>query len=226
MVMDPNDVVQGSFFFSSNQIRKTRELLPKHLRNCTRFELLTSCLWKCRTIALELDPKETARFSCITSIRGKKNVNNLSLPSGYYGNTFAYPAAVSNVRVLHKSPLGYAVEIVKRAKGRVNEEYMKPVADLMVIIGRPLHTVSGNYIVSDTTHVGFDEVDFGWGLPLFGGPAMALSLISMYVPYEDKWEKGAVVLICLPTLVMERFEQELKPYKMHHFKDLKIVSSL
>lgn len=92
----------------------------------------------------------------------------------------------------------------------MNEEYTKSVADLMVIKGRPLHTVPGNYIVSDTTHVWFDEVDFGWGLPTFGGPAMALSLISMYVLYEEKWEKGAVMLICLPTLVMEMLERELK----------------
>nr|GMN27950.1 hypothetical protein TIFTF001_041104 [Ficus carica] len=232
MVMDPNNVVQCSFFFSSNQIRNLRELLPKHLRNCTRFELLTACLWKCRTIALELDPKETVRVSCMTSIRGNKNVNNLRLPLGYYGNAFAYPAAVSNVRVLCDSPLGYAVKLVKKAKDQVNDEYIKSVADLIVIKGRPLYTVPGNYIVSDQTRVGFNEVDFGWGLPVFGGPAMTLSLFSLYIPYEEKGEKGVVVPLCLPTAsAMERFKQELKKmtdeeYKMYHFKDFKIVSSL
>ncbi|EXC26215.1 Benzyl alcohol O-benzoyltransferase [Morus notabilis] len=233
MIMDPNDVVQRSFFFSSNQIRNMKKQLPIHLQNCSRFELITACLWKCRTIALELDPKETVIVSCITSLRGNNNAKNLSLPLGYYGNAFAYPAVVLKAKVLCESSLGHVVELVKKAKAEMNEDYIRSVADLMVTRGRPLYAVSGNYIVSDNTRVGFGDIDFGWGLPVFGGPAKALSLISFYVAYE---EKGVVVPICLPTVrAMDRFEQELKKmtdihqekhYTTYQLKEFKIVSSL
>ena len=234
MTWDPNDVVQQSFFFGPNQIRALRKHLPPHLaKNSTRFEVLTACLWKCRTLALNLNADDVVRVSCITTIRGKKNHSGqLLLPLGYYGNGFAFPAAVSKAGVLTESSLGYAVELVKKAKAQVNKEYMKSVADLMVIRGRPRYIEPGNFIVSDLSRASFGEINFGWGLPEYGGLATAMSLIiSFYASFENEGEKGVVVPICLPTaLAMERFQQELKKMtdepNVYDIKCFKIRSSL
>ncbi|PON34201.1 Transferase [Trema orientale] len=233
MILDPNNLVQRSFYFGSNEIRALRGHLPPRLaKNCSRFDLLTACLWKCRTLALNLNPDDVVRLSCVTSMRGKKNGDKeLIVPLGYYGNAMAYPAAVSEAKVLCESPLGYAVELVRSAKAEVNEEYIKSVADLMVIKGRPRFTEPGNFIVSDTTRVGLEKLDFGWGLPEYGGLATAMSLISFYAAYETAGEKGVVVPICLPTvLAMERFQRELKKItqlpNVYDIKDLMIMSSI
>ncbi|KAG5524582.1 hypothetical protein RHGRI_031300 [Rhododendron griersonianum] len=82
----------------------------------------------------------------------------------------------------------------------------RSVADLMVIKGRPLSTVAGNFIVSDVRRLGLDTVDFGWGKPVYGGIARAFPVVSFYINFKD----GIVVPICLPGLAMERFEEELK----------------
>ncbi|KAE9445380.1 hypothetical protein C3L33_22722, partial [Rhododendron williamsianum] len=131
------------------------------------------------------------------------------VPHGYYGNVVTCPAAVSKAGKVCTFPLEYTVELVKMAKSQMTAEYFKSVADLMVIKGRPLYTVAGNFIVSDARHLGGDTVDFGWGKPVYAvtaRTARAFPVISFYMNFKD----GIVVPICLPEPVMERFEEELK----------------
>lgn len=210
---NPNDLDHKAFFFGPKEIMSLRNQLPPHLnKNCTTFELLTASIWRCRTVALELDPDEIVRVSFAFNSRGKRS--NMQIPQGYYGNTFVFPAVCSRVDALCKSPLGYAVELVKEAKAEVNEEYIRSVADLMVIKGRPGPTIMGDlyFIVSDTTRAGFEEIDFGWGKPVFAGISGSALFISFYVNYQKKndGECGIVVPIRLPFSAMERFEEEIK----------------
>ncbi|KAA8525027.1 hypothetical protein F0562_011335 [Nyssa sinensis] len=81
-------------------------------------------------------PKSIVCISYITNAHGK---HVLHLPFGYYGNAFAFPTTLSKEIMLSITPLGYALELVKKAKGQVIEDYIKLVADLMVIKGRPLY---------------------------------------------------------------------------------------
>ena len=64
------NMIQRSFFFSSDVMKNIRNQLPEHLVNCSQFELLTACLWKCRTLALKFDPDELVRVSCVVGARG------------------------------------------------------------------------------------------------------------------------------------------------------------
>ena len=68
--LNSNDVIQRSFFFTSNFMRSVRKQLPDRLANCSQFELLTACLWKCRTVALKHDPDELVSVSCAVGARG------------------------------------------------------------------------------------------------------------------------------------------------------------
>ncbi|XP_062029769.1 alcohol acyl transferase 2-like [Rosa rugosa] len=201
-------MVQKSFYFGPNEIRALKKHLPPHLSNCSTFDLITSCLWKCRTVALELNPEQVVRVSCIVNARGKRN--SLRLPLGYYGNAFVYPAAVSGVKQLCESPLGYALELVMKAKNEMNEEYMRSVADLMVIKGQPPYTLTGNFTVSDNRRFGLADVNLGWGKPTFSGPAKALKFLSFYIQHKKEKEDGILVPVCLPSWSMARFQQELE----------------
>ncbi|XP_057966521.1 methanol O-anthraniloyltransferase-like [Malania oleifera] len=202
-------MVHASFFFGPNEIRALKKSLPPRLSSHTStYEVLAACLWRCRTIALELHPSEKVRFSSMVSVCGKGLID---VPTGYYGNAFVYPAVVSTTQLLCENPLEFAVELVKKVKTQVSEEYVRSVVDLMVMKGRPMYTMESMYMISDTRFLGLEEVDLGWGKPIYSGPAKAVSTTSFCVGFKNsKGEKGIVVSICLPLEVMNRFQEELK----------------
>lgn len=214
-IISLDDMDHRSFFFGPTEVAAIRALLPPHQQQQhqhSNFEILTACLWRCRTIALQPDTDEEVRIICIVNARGKFNP---PLPNGFYGNAFAFLVAVTTAGKLIENPLGYALELVRKAKADVTEEYMHSIADLMVTNGRPHFTVVRSYLVSDVTRAGFGEVEFGWGKAVYGGPAKGgvgaiPGVASFYIPFKnDKGEEGLVIPVCLPTQAMERFVKEL-----------------
>ncbi|CAH2062710.1 unnamed protein product [Thlaspi arvense] len=196
------DLVHGSFFFGPKEMRAIQSQLSE---KCTTSEALTACLWRTRTRALGFDPDEIVQVSSLVDVRGK-----LHIPDGYYGNAIVYPAVAARAAVLATEPLGYAVRLVKAAKAQVSEEYVQSVADLMVTKGRPMYTTAGNFLVSDTTWIGFDGLDFGWGKPEYGGPAAGVGPICFYARYKGSGGvAGRVAMLCLPRPAMEMFKREL-----------------
>ncbi|KAK7393760.1 hypothetical protein VNO78_22324 [Psophocarpus tetragonolobus] len=214
-----DDMAHRSFFFGPAEVSAIRRLIPPEQRQCSNFEVLTACLWRCRTLALQVEKDEEVRIICIVNARGKFEP---PLPRGYYGNAFAFPVAVTTAGKLCENPLGYALELVRKAKADVTEEYMHSVADLMVTKGRPHFTVVRSYLVSDVTRAGFGDVDFGWGNPIYGGPAKGgvgaiPGVASFYIPFKNaQGYEGLVIPLCLPSHAMDRFVIELDNILNNH----------
>ncbi|KAH1030506.1 hypothetical protein J1N35_042680 [Gossypium stocksii] len=134
-----------------------------------------------------------------------KNISSIILT---YENVLVSPAAITTVKNLCHNPIRYAVELIKQAKTNVTEEYIKSTADLIAIRGNP-HAI-GSYRISNLMHIGFENVDFGWGKAVFGGPANAVGLVSFFIPTKNKeGQVRTLVPICLPASAMERFSNEL-----------------
>ncbi|KAJ9559245.1 hypothetical protein OSB04_013859 [Centaurea solstitialis] len=221
-IMPLDDMAHRSFFFGPTEVATLRRFLPPNLRKCTTFEVLTACLWRCRTIALQPDPEEEMQFMCTVNVRAKCDP---PLPEGYYGNSFAFPVAISTARDLTTKPLSHALGLVMKAKNDVNAEYMRSLADLMVIRGRPHFVVVRSYAVSNVTRVRFNEVDFGWGEAAYGGSAKDWEgtipgLITFLMrSINHNGESGIVVPIYLPNAAMEIFMEELNNMLMQNKKD-------
>ncbi|CAN6579829.1 unnamed protein product [Malus baccata var. baccata] len=139
-----------------------KQIQPQLFSTCSMFDLITACLWKCRTLALKINPKQVVRVSCFVNARGKHH--NVRLPLGYYGNAFAFPAAVSKAELLCKNPRRYALELIS--------------GKFLVLRGRPQYSSTGSYlIVSDTARAGFGD---------------ALDLISFYIQHKNYTEDGEI----------------------------------
>ncbi|GMN43006.1 hypothetical protein TIFTF001_012202 [Ficus carica] len=191
-----------SFFFGPAELSAIRRMVPPphQQEGYSTLELLTAFL----------HPEVEVHAMVAVNVRSKFNP---PLPTGYYGNAFAYTTARSKAGELCGNPLGYALGLVKRAKDNVTEEYMRSLADLLVIKGRLGFPLDRIYGVSDLRYVGFGGVDFGWGKPAYGGAAGSFSIVgSFLVPYKSnvRGEEGIVVPIGLPIHAMERFSKELE----------------
>ncbi|XP_057478099.1 methanol O-anthraniloyltransferase-like [Actinidia eriantha] len=218
--MNRQETICRSFFFGPEEMK----VIKKHLlptQSGSTFDIVTACVWRLRTIAFQVDPEELVRLTFMFNLRGNLVLN---LPSGFYGNSMASPAAVSTAKTLCNNPLGYAVGLVKKAKSQVNEEYARSITDLMVIKGRPSFVMKWNYIVTDASRARFGEVDFGWGKPIYGGTtgdSWCIHACSIYTRFKNgKGQEGLVVPIRLPIEVMERFQEEMKKLIQEPVEDL------
>jgi len=209
-----DNMVHHTFFFGPTEVAAIRSLLPLHpLQQHTDFEIISAFCWRCRTIALQLDTDGEVRFICV--VDGRSKSVNLQLPKGYYGNALANSVVLTTAGKLIENPLAYALNLVKKAKANVTQEYMHSLADLMVIKSRPHFNVVRSYLVSDVTRGGFEKVDYGWGKPVYGGPARGADgdipgLAGFHIPFKNaKGEKGVVIPFYFSTQVMERFVKEM-----------------
>lgn len=207
-----DDMVHRSFFFGPHEVAAIRSQLDPDLREtATTFEVLAGCLWKCRTMALSPAPSahDEMRMICVVNLRGKSPAE---IPSGYYGNAVAYLAAISKAGDLCTNPVGYAVQLVKKVKRAVDMEYMRSVANLMVRRRRPHYTVVNAYLLSDLSKVRFSDIDFGWGTPLYAGPAKgAVGIVSFIIPFNKGELNGLLVPVCLPGQVaMDKFVEQVE----------------
>lgn len=203
IILLDGDKVYRSFFFGKTEIAALRSHLPPQLRRrCSAFELITACLWRCRTIALSPDPNQEVTIKCVVNTR---KLFTPPLPKGYYGNALAAPTAIAAAGSLSRNPFQYALELVR-----------KSLADPLLIAGRPGLDTVWTYLVSDLVHLGFEEVDYGWGKAVYGGTGRSghgdvPEVASYYVSARDKkGGKGRVVPVCLPAKAMGAFAMEVE----------------
>lgn len=128
------------------------------------------------------------------------------------------------------NPLGYALDLVRKAKLEVTDECVKSTVDFLASRKWPSLVVDRTYIVSDITSVGDDKIDFGWGKRMGGGIPMAGDIMSKLISYFTKCKNAdgedcIVVPMYLPSITMDRFAAEISVWSMKQGSKF-IVSAL
>jgi hypothetical protein len=140
----------------------------------------------------------------VMNARGKRD---RPLPEGFYGNALTMGVARTTAGELCSGTLGCTVELIVAARARIaTDDYAQSVADTMVLRGRPRFTTARTYLVTDLTKSNLHELDLGWGMPVYGGPATT-TLATFHIPAKGG---GITVPMCLPPRAMERFEANVR----------------
>lgn len=208
-VVRPDDATleRRAFFFGPRELSALR--MPQV--RCSRFETVAAFVWRCRAAALGCGgDADEARIQFVVNARG---LRDSPLPRGFYGNAFAFAVAAATAGELRDGGFAFALQKVAAAKAEVTMECIRSVADFnMVSERRPNFGPSAarSYMVSDVTRAGFENVDFGWGVNVYGGPATANLATFHLKGRNESGEEGIVVPMCLPAQAMERFVKEVE----------------
>jgi hypothetical protein len=217
----PASMVCRYFSFGPAEVSALRSHVPGDLgASCTRFELLTAAIWRCRASAWGFDDDHRAVLAFTANVRRRW----AHIPRGYYGNALVCHVVDAAAGELRSRPLSHAVALIRDAKKDTSDEHVRSTADFMASMRGQYGRGGGGdddqspvvvydeaaYMVSDWTRLGEDEVDFGWAGRIGGGVTMPSSNVSFNGTCRNS-DGGELVVasMLLPEGVMERFQKEL-----------------
>ncbi|KAF8397243.1 hypothetical protein HHK36_016153 [Tetracentron sinense] len=166
----------------------------------TSFEVLSAHVWRCWARALELPETQTLRLLFSVNVRNRVKP---SLPDGFYGNGFVLGCAQTSAKELAEKGLGYASRLVKRAKERVGEEYVRTVIK-EVSESRASPDSVGVLIVSQWSRMGLERVDFGMGKPVHVGPICSDRYCLMLPVFEQR--EAVKVMVAVPKSGVDKYQ--------------------
>ncbi|PKA57183.1 Omega-hydroxypalmitate O-feruloyl transferase [Apostasia shenzhenica] len=179
---------------------------------CSSFEAVVAHLWRARTGAVFSDPTKVSSVLFAVDIRSKMSPQ---LPSGFSGNAVITASASARVEdfVERSWQLSYFVRLVKEAIERVSDEYVRSVIDWLEVNKGVPCAMNGNFFVSAWWKLPFNEIDFGWGRPVWGGP-VAGGMEEFVLLLSDGngmgKESGINVWIALEPEKMLKFESLIR----------------
>lgn len=167
----------------------------------TSFEVLSAHVWRSWTRSLNLPPNQSLKMLFSVNVRNRVNPR---IPEGYYGNAFVLGCVQATVKDLMEKELGFVAGLVKRAKEKVDGEYVKRVVD-MVSGGGVCPDRVGVLILSQWSRLGLERVDFGMGTPVHVGVVCCYQYCT-FLPVHGQ---GAAVkvMVALPSTAAEEFER-------------------
>ncbi|XP_052199906.1 alcohol acyltransferase 9 [Diospyros lotus] len=167
----------------------------------TSFEVLSALVWRSWARALNLPAKQVLRLLFSVNIRHRVKP---SLPAGFYGNAFVLGCAQTTVKRLTEQGLGYVCGLVRKAKERIGDEYVREVVESVSGTRRASPDSVGVLIVSQWSKLGLDMVDFGMGRPVHVGPVCA-DRYCLLLPIHDRPD-AIKVMVALPDTAVGRYE--------------------
>ncbi|KAL3365534.1 hypothetical protein AABB24_010582, partial [Solanum stoloniferum] len=185
--------------FNRSRVNELKKLLTYSQSSCTSFEVLSAHIWKSWATSLNLPPNQTLKLLFTINIRNRVQP---SLPIGYYGNGFVLGCAQSSARDLVEKGLGYAVGLVKRAKERVDDEYVREVVESVSSNGTSPDSV-GVLIMSQWSKLGLEKVDIGMGRPVEVGPVCCDRYCILLPVYDQK--DSVKVNVAVPTSAIDKY---------------------
>lgn len=168
----------------------------------TTFEVLSAHIWRSWARALNFPPQQSLKLLFSINVRNRVKP---SLPSEFYGNAIVLGCAQTTMKELTERGLGYATELIKDAKNRVDDGFIREVVESVSLNRASLVPDSvGVLIMSEWSKVGLESVDFGFGRPVQVSPVCTDKYcILLPVPDDIRSVKS---MVAVPSVAVGKYE--------------------
>ncbi|KAG8366021.1 hypothetical protein BUALT_Bualt17G0032800 [Buddleja alternifolia] len=158
----------------------------------TSFNAVAALIWRRKALSVDTEKDRISTLLCAVDIRSRLNP---PLPPSYCGNAVLNAYASSKCLEL--------VGMVSNGTERVTDEYIRSTLDWIEINkGVP----NGEYFISSWWRLGFEEVVYPWGKPIYSFPLMNQNKYICFLLPPDADDVIVNVLVTLPAKEMERFK--------------------
>jgi shikimate O-hydroxycinnamoyltransferase len=166
------------FKFTKEQIGTLKSMATDEQKKITysSYEMLSGHIWKCVTQARKLHGSQETKLFIATDGRSRLIP---PLPKGYFGNVIFTATPMSTANELVDKPLTYAAGKIHDAVARMDDEYLRSALDylelqpdLSKLVRGASHFGSPNLGITSWARMPVYDCDFGWGRPIFMGPAI------------------------------------------------------
>lgn len=206
-------LVPTSFIFNKTSLNELKKVVFSTSRHSTEssytsFEVLSAHIWRSWARALNLPSNQVLKLLFSINVRDRVKP---SVPSGYYGNAFVLGCAQTSVKDLTENGLGHATMLVKRAKERVDGEFVKSVVE-SVSQSRACPDSVGVLILSQWSRLGLEKVDLGLGMgkPVHVGP-ICCDRYCLLLPVFNQTD-AVKAMVAVPTSAAQKYEHLLRSF--------------
>ncbi|EYU17596.1 hypothetical protein ABFS82_07G107000 [Erythranthe guttata] len=159
--------------------------------------VVAALIWRCKAF---FDDKN--RVSTLLSVIDIRPRVNPPLPYSYSANA-VLPLGVSETcEEIKNGPFSKLVEIITEGAKEMTHESVKSAFDWLELNRGIPH---GDYMVSSWLRLGFDEVEYAWGKPMYSCPVVNHRKDICWV-FRDAVDNGVCAMVALPSQEMDIFE--------------------
>lgn len=175
------------------------------------YETITAHIWRSMCKARGLSDDQASKLYISTDGRFRLNPQ---LPPGYLGNVLFTTTVMGLSGEIQSKPLARTMERIHEALVRMDDEYLRSALDYIEAqpdlnaLKRGPHTyASPNLNIVSWIRLPVHDADFGWGRPVFMGPARVFCEGNAYILRSPVNDGSLSLFICLEAQHMPLFEK-------------------
>ncbi|KAF7046929.1 hypothetical protein CFC21_055917 [Triticum aestivum] len=159
--------VKSTVEISLDSIKRVKDqVAAETAQRCSTFDVVTAMIFKCRAAAIGSAPDAEVRLGFAA---GTRHLLGSSLPSpeGYYGNC-VYPGGLARAsKDVEEASLVEIVTAIREAKDALSARFLDWLGGGAKDSHYNVSLDYGTLVVTDWSHVGFNDVDYGFGEPTY-----------------------------------------------------------
>ncbi|OMO90847.1 Transferase [Corchorus olitorius] len=177
------------------------------------YTILVAYIWRCVSKARGLSDNQVTKLYMPTNGRPRLRP---PLPSGYLGNVIFTASLTALSGNLQSESFMKTVERIHGALKSMDNEYLRSALDYLETLAditsvrRGAHTFRcPNVNIINWTRLPLHGADFGWGRPIYMGPANVVYEGNIYIVPSPDSDGSLSLIACLDASYMENFQKHL-----------------